>query len=54
MSTALYITFIRHTIKTEGYTVADKANKLALASGQITIDQYCKAATLIAQAFLED
>lgn len=53
MNTNLYIRFIRSAIETEGYDVADKANKLALTSAQITTAQYSKAARLIAKAFLE-
>lgn len=53
MNTDLYIRFIRFAIKTEGYEVADKANKLALASAQITTAQYSRAARLIAKAFLD-
>ena len=53
MNTQLYIRFIQYAIKTEGYDVADKANKIALASAQITTAQYSKAARLIAKAFLE-
>lgn len=53
MNTQLYIRFIQYAIKTEGYDVADKANKIALTSAQITTAQYSKAAQLIAKAFLE-
>ena len=53
MNTKLYINFIKNTIATEGYKVADKANKIALESKQITTAQYSKAAQLIAAAFLE-
>lgn len=52
MNTDLYIEFIRNTISDEGWKVADKANKLALAENQITVDQYSLAARLIAKAFL--
>lgn len=53
MDTKLYINFIQNTLKTEGITVADKANKIALDSKQITIDQYSKAARIIAKAILD-
>ena len=53
MNTKLYIDFIRNTLKTEGITVADKANKIALESKQITVDQYSKAASIIAKAILD-
>lgn len=54
MTDKLYIGFIENTIKTEGYKVADKANKLALESNQITVEQYSKAARLIVKAYLEN
>ena len=40
-------------IRSDGYQVADAANKLALESKQITLDQYRIAARIIADAFLE-
>jgi len=49
MKTSLYIDFIENAIKTDGYSVADKANKLALASKRITVSQYSKAAQLISR-----
>lgn len=49
----MYIEFIKKTIETEGWKVADTANKLALESKKITISQYSTAAQLIAKAFLE-
>ena len=52
LTTTQYIDFIKTTISTEGYKVADAANKLALESKAITTDQYSKAARLIADAFL--
>lgn len=54
MTTKLYVDFIKNTIETEGYKVADHANKIALEYKQITVEQYCKAASLIAKAFLAD
>ena len=48
-----YIDFIRSAIHTDGYRVADAANKLALESHQITLEQYRIAARIIADAFLE-
>lgn len=53
MNSKLYMDFIKNTIETEGYEVADKANKIALGTKQITIDQYCKAAQVIVKAFLD-
>jgi len=52
LDTNLYINFIKKTIATEGYQVADKANKLALEMKNITVEQYSAAARLIADAFL--
>lgn len=52
LETNLYINFIKNTIATEGYKVADKANKLALEMKNITTAQYSAAARLIADAFL--
>lgn len=52
LGTNLYINFIKKTIATEGYQVADKANKLALEMKNITVEQYSAAARLIADAFL--
>lgn len=53
MSTKMYIDFIRDTISTDGWKVADTANKLALETKGITIDQYRVAAHIISEAFLE-
>ena len=53
MNTNLYLEFITNTVSTEGWKVADNANKLALASKRITQAQYSEAARLIAKAFLE-
>lgn len=53
LTTAQYINFIQVTIAVEGYKVADAANKLALRQKAINIDQYTKAARLIAAAFLD-
>jgi hypothetical protein len=52
LNTTQYIDFINNTIATEGYKVADTANKLALEAEAITTAQYSKAAQLIAAAFL--
>lgn len=48
-----YIDFIKKAIRSDGYHIADVANKLALESKQITLDQYRIAARIIADAFLE-
>lgn len=48
----MYIEFIKNTIKSEGWKVADTANKLALESEKITLDQYRAAAQLIVKAYL--
>lgn len=52
LDTNQYIDFIKNTITTEGYKVADTANKMALEMKRISTEQYSKAASLIAQAFL--
>ena len=48
-----YIDFITKAIRSDGYHIADIANKLALESHQITLEQYRIAARIIADAFLE-
>ena len=53
IDTNQYINFIQSTIESEGYKVADAANKIALEKNQINTNQYSKAAKLIAQAFLK-
>ena len=52
LDTNQYIDFIKTTIETEGYKVADTANKLALEMKRISTEQYSAAARLIANAFL--
>lgn len=52
LNTKEYLTFIKTTLATEGYKVADTANKLALEAKAITTDQYSKAAQLIVEAYL--
>lgn len=53
LDTNQYLDFIKNTITTEGYKVADSANKIALKAKRITTDQYSAAARLIAKAYLE-
>lgn len=53
LDTNQYIDFIKTTIETEGYKVADTANKMALEMKRISTEQYSKAASIIAQAFLK-
>ena len=48
----MYIEFIKKTIETEGWKVADTANKLALESGKISQAQYSAAAQIIVKAYL--
>lgn len=48
----MYREFIETTIATEGYKVADTANKLALEQKAITTAQYSMAAKLIVAALL--
>ena len=52
LDTKQYIDFIKTTIATEGYKVADAANKMALEMNRISTAQYSAAARLIANAFL--
>ena len=52
LDTNQYIDFIKTTIETEGYKVADTANKMALEMKRISTEQYSAAARLIAKAFL--
>ena len=52
LDTNQYIDFIKTTIETEGYKVADTANKMALEMNRISTQQYSAAARLIANAFL--
>ena len=52
LDTNQYIDFIKTTIETEGYKVADTANKMALEMKRISTEQYSAAARLIANAFL--
>jgi hypothetical protein len=54
LNTNQYIDFIKTTIATEGYKVADTANKLALEMKRISTEQYSEAARLIVAAFLAD
>lgn len=53
MSTKMYIAFIKDVIQSDGWRVADTANKLALETKGITLDQYRVAAMMIAEAFLQ-
>jgi ribosome-binding protein aMBF1 (putative translation factor) len=48
----MYMDFIRNAIETEGWKVADTANKMALESKKITLDQYRAAAQIIVEALL--
>lgn len=54
LDTNQYIDFIKTTIETEGYKVADKANKIALEMKRISTEQYSAAARLIAKTFLNN
>ena len=54
LDTNQYIDFIKTTIATEGYKVADTANKMALEMKRISIEQYSEAVRLIADAFLKE
>lgn len=52
MNTNLYLNFIKNTINTDGWKVADTANKIALDMKEITTAQYSAAARLIVDAYL--
>lgn len=52
LNTKQYLDFINNTIATEGYKVADNANKIALEMKKITTEQYSQAARLIVAAVL--
>ena len=54
LNTNQYIDFIKNTIETDGYKVADTANKMALEMNRISTEQYSAAARLIADAFLKE
>ena len=54
IDTNMYIDFIKTTIETDGYKVADEANKTALKMNRISTEQYSAAARLIADAFLKE
>ena len=54
LDTNQYIDFIKAAIETEGYRVADIANKMALKMNCISTKQYSAAARLIADAFLRE
>lgn len=47
-----YEQFIKNAIKTDGWHVTDIANKMALETKAITLDQYRMAARIIADAYL--
>lgn len=52
LNTEQYLEFIKTTIATEGYKVADTANKIALEQKVITTAQYSQAARIIVAAVL--
>lgn len=52
MNTKMYLNFIKKTLATESIQVADIANKLALETKAITIEQYSKASRIIVEARL--
>lgn len=53
MNTEEYLRFIRQTLFIEGMEVADKANKIALERREISVQQYSKAAKIIAAEILK-
>ncbi len=52
IATKTYLEFIADAIKSDGWKVADIANKKALDLKKITLAQYSKAARLIVDAYL--
>jgi hypothetical protein len=54
LNTEQYIEFIKNTIASEGYKLADTANKIALEQQTITTEQYSEAARLIVEAYKKE
>lgn len=54
LNTEQYIEFIKNTIASEGYKLADAANKIALEQQTITTEQYSEAAKLIVEAYKKE
>ena len=52
ITTKMYLDFIHKAIKSHGITVTDTANKLALETEAITLDQYFAAAHILVDAYL--
>lgn len=53
IDTEMFMVFIENVLEVEDYTVADKANKIALELKQISVDTYLAAARRIVKAMLE-
>ena len=52
ITTEMYLDHIRKAITTHGIHVTDIANKMALESQAITLDQYRQAAQILVEAYL--
>ena len=50
----MYADFIKEAIKKEGWKTTDLANKMALDTGAITLDQYRMAAQIIVTAYKKE
>jgi ribosome-binding protein aMBF1 (putative translation factor) len=50
----MYADFIKEAVKKEGWKAADLANKMALDTGAITLDQYRMAAQIIVAAYKKE
>ncbi len=50
----MYADFIKEAIKKEGWKTADIANKMALETEAITLDQYRMAAQIIVAAYKKE
>lgn len=54
LNTEQYIEFIKNTIASEGWKLADTANKIALEQKIITVEQYSQAAKLMVEAYKKE
>lgn len=52
ITTKMYIEFIKGALQEKGWKVTDIANKMALETEAITLDQYREAASIIADFYL--
>jgi ribosome-binding protein aMBF1 (putative translation factor) len=54
ITTKMYIKFIKDALQEKGWKVTDLANKMALDTGAITLDQYRMAAQIIVAAYKKE